>query len=470
MLIMKTLQKHNNKTGIFFKIMLIAIAFITYQCDSFVDVDLPDSQLSSPTVFADLATANAAMTSVYASIRDNGLLTGTPFGLSNNLGTYTDELDFYGDASFPAFYFYNNTLLPSNPQIESYWNTSYNQIYGANAIIEGVTDSSSLLEVDSNRLKGEALLVRALLHFYLMNLYGDIPYITSTDYTINGNAPRASEEDLYNSLILDLDVAQNLLPDAYYGSSRSHPNKSTVLALKARIYLYREMWTTAEMVSSQVIDNPMYADQSNLELIFLNDCTETIWQLPPAIEGMNTYEAETFHILSAPPLNSALTQNLISAFTDTDLRKDFWIGEISDGTNSWYYPNKYKQYGFESLSSEYSVIFRLAEQYLIRAEARAMQGNLDGAKEDLNKTRVRAGIGETTATNQTDLIDAIFKERRMELFTEFGHRFFDLKRSNQLDTVLQSIKPNWNSTDRLFPIPQSELSANPNLLPQNPGY
>jgi hypothetical protein len=226
----------------------------------------------------------------------------------------------------------------------------------------------------------------------------------------------------------------------------------------------------AEVAASQVIGNSLYQDQTNLDLLFLNNCTETIWQLPPAVEGRNTFEAATFHILSAPPTSSALSESLVFSFLPSDLRKDAWIGEITDGTNTWYYPYKYKQYGVNSVSSEYSIIFRLAEQYLLRAESRAMLGDLEGAKEDLNKIRIRAGIGETTAVNQTDLINAVFMERRLELFTEFGHRFFDLKRSGRLDTVLQSVKPNWNSSDRLFPIPESELSVNPNLLPQNSGY
>ena len=62
------------------------------------------------------------------------------------------------------------------------------------------------------------------------------------------------------------------------------------------------------------------------------------------------------------------------------------------------------------------------------------------------------------------------QQRRLELFTEFGHRFFDLKRTNQLDVILPTTKPGWNTTDQLWPLPELELNANPNLEPQNPGY
>ena len=113
---------------------------------------------------------------------------------------------------------------------------------------------------------------------------------------------------------------------------------------------------------------------------------------------------------------------------------------------------------------------RLSEQYLIRAEARAQQGDFIGAKDDLNTIRHLAGLGDTTASTQQELLTAILQERRVEFFTEGGHRFFDLKRTYELDSALSALKPGWNSTDALLPFPESELLLNPNLNPQNPGY
>ncbi|MBC7458801.1 MAG: RagB/SusD family nutrient uptake outer membrane protein, partial [Bdellovibrionaceae bacterium] len=88
----------------------------------------------------------------------------------------------------------------------------------------------------------------------------------------------------------------------------------------------------------------------------------------------------------------------------------------------------------------------------------------------LNKIRLRAGLVETIAVSQQQLIEAISQERRWEFFTEYGHRFFDLKRTSTINTTLSGIKPGWDDTDVLFPLPQTELAANPNLRPQNPGY
>ena len=458
---------HKKYTLIFLSIVLF---FPFISCESFLDVDLPESQLIGATVFDDATTADAAMANIYADIRDNGVLSGSLYGLSMNLGLYSDELEFYSDPSIPGFYFYNNTLLPTNLLVGNYWGTAYNEIYAANAVYEGVEASSSLAEEDANRLKGEALFVRGLLHFYLVNLYGDIPYITSTDYNENSTVSRMPVDEVYHYILTDLEKAAEYLPESYYSTGRARPNKFTAIALSARLFLYKNDWAHSESEANLILNSGMYTIEQNPDAVFLKDSPEIIWQLPPALEGDATAEAYTFTIFSPPPALCALSSELLNDFDDGDLRKIFWMGEITDGESVWYYPKKYKQQGFEGISTEYSVIFRLAELYLIRAEARAHTGNLEGAKEDLNKIRLRAGLNATSAMTQTEIIQAINEERKREFFTEHGQRFFDLKRHGKLDEKLSPIKPGWNSTDHLFPLPENELSVNPNLQPQNPGY
>ena len=116
------------------------------------------------------------------------------------------------------------------------------------------------------------------------------------------------------------------------------------------------------------------------------------------------------------------------------------------------------------------MVLRLAEQYLIRAEARARQSNITGAQDDVNIIRKRAGLPPTTAFDQNSLITAIFHEFQIEFFSEWGHRWFNLKRSGLVDQILEIIKsPNWQPTDVLYPIPQSERQNDINLT-QNVGY
>jgi hypothetical protein len=88
----------------------------------------------------------------------------------------------------------------------------------------------------------------------------------------------------------------------------------------------------------------------------------------------------------------------------------------------------------------------------------------------LDFVRNNAGLGGTTATTSAAIITAVMEERRFEFFTELGMRFFDLQRSGNLDATLSPVKPGWNTTDGLWPVPQSELLINPNLAPQNAGY
>jgi hypothetical protein len=458
----------NNR--LFIRILFCCILFLS-ACDDFVEVDLPSSQLTASAVFQDRATVNAAMASIYAKMRDSGILSGNLSGLSNQIGNYTDELVYYGDVSGTTRDFYNNTILASNVEISNWWNSSYNQIYAANAIIEGVNTSTVLTELDKNQLTGEALFVRSLLHFYLLNLYGDVPYVTTTEYEQNKVTRRMPASELYSHVIDDLELATSLLPEAYISSDRVRPNKSVAMALLARVYLYDGLWVEAANAASYLINNTaVYAWETNLDNIFLKESSTTIWQFMPRTDGQNTQEGETFIFTSGPPSLVALSEQLMNGFESSDQRKNHWTAAVTNGTATWYHANKYKEKSSTSSSLEYSVVFRLAEQYLIRSEARAQQGDLIGAKEDLDKIRNTAGLAGTTAISQEDMINAIFQERKVEFFTELGHRFFDLKRANQLDQALSPVKAGWNTTDRLLPLPESELLLNPNLNPQNPNY
>lgn len=440
-------------------------------CDSFVDVGLPKSQLTNVTVFEDNATATAALTDIYAKIRDKSLLTGLSSGLSNQLGNYADELLCYSTPTNATYNFYNNILLNTNSSVADYWNLTYNQIYAANSIIEGTEKSTGLSLENKKQLQGEALFIRALLHFYLVNLFGDVPYIKQTDYKTNSIVTRMPSNQVYENIIGDLEKSIEFLPEFYTDVQRIRPNKLTARALLARVYLYNGSFSQAANNASALInENMLFSLTQNISEVFLIGSKETIWQLHSNISGQNTREGATFIFVSTPPSLTSLNLDLINSFSNDDLRKSNWIKALSKGTSTWYHAYKYKERLATASSKEYSIVFRLAEQYLIRAEARAQQGDLIGAKEDLNKIRHRAGLTHTTAENKEEILKAILKERRLEFFTEFGHRFFDLKRLNKLDQTLSGVKPGWNTADRLFPIPQIELSVNPNLLPQNTGY
>ncbi|CAA9194666.1 hypothetical protein FLA105534_00256 [Flavobacterium bizetiae] len=451
-------------------ILCATATLLLVSCDSFVEVDLPKSQLTNKTVFENYQTADAALADLYAKIRDAGLLTGNSSGLCNQLGNYTDELTYFGSATDPTLYFYNNSLLATNTAIAQLWNFTYNQIYAANAILEGSRNSSGLSTAEKKQLAGEALFIRALLHFYLVNLFGDLPYVTTTDYKTNSSIGKLSVEDIYRLVETDLSDAALLLPPTPLNDTRVRVQRTAVFALQARVYLYGGRWAEAANSASAVLNETGLYRLEGIYTVFLKDSKETIWQLQPSPAGKNTDQAITFIFFTGPPASVSLSPALMDSFGTDDLRKTHWTARVSKGTSAWYHAFKYKQNNATASSVEYSIVLRLAEQYLIRAEARAHQGDIIGSREDLNEIRHRAGLADTSALSSEELLEAIQGERRWEFFTEYGHRFFDLKRSGNLDKVLSGVKSGWNSTDVLFPLPQAELSLNPKLLPQNKGY
>jgi hypothetical protein len=451
-------------------VMLIALLGII-SCEDFLDVDYPIDQISDEFVFENDATATAAVTSLYADLRDNTQLVNNSIGIGVAMGLYADEFDYYGIPGMPLDNFYNHLVLPSNTQVSSFWNSTYNLIYNCNLSIEKLNNSTSFDIELINQLKGEALFIRSLAHFYLLQIFGKIPYIETTDYQINQTVERIDEQIVYEYLIDDLKEAKLLLSDNYPSGERTRANKYVISSLLSRIYLYSGDYVNAETESSSVIDNSVnYSLEEDLNDEFRQSSRSAILQLKPANEGQNSYEGSYFLFQAGPPLNVALRESYLLTFETNDLRRQHWVKEVTDGTNTWYTPHKYKLQEPTPVSEEYSIVLRLAEQYLIRAEARAHLGLLSGSLSDINTLRSRAGLNTLTNLSQADLLMQILLERKHELFSEYGHRWFDLKRFSLADEVLASIKVNWKSTHILLPIPENELLINPNLSPQNPGY
>ena len=199
--------------------------------------------------------------------------------------------------------------------------------------------------------------------------------------------------------------------------------------------------------------------------VFLKGSTSAIWQLKPDTEGRNTIEADSYIFISEPAPQAKLSTSLYSSFEGNDLRKQFWVKQVGSSAHA----NKYKQRGFTSSTLEYSIIIRLEEMYLIAAEAAAEMEDLLTCQMMLNVLRDRAGLLGITITNKPMAIAHILQERRVELFCEFGHRFYDLKRKGVLNQLTQT-KSNWQMHFELLPLPDAELLLNANLKPQNFGY
>ncbi len=446
---------------------LLTISLCLTACEELVHIDLPDNQLNTSTVFADVNTAKGALSNLYSNIRETPLFRGGYNALGSDLSKYTDELTSFLQQDI----FYSNTLLASNPFVTQYWDRSYVDIYHINAFIEGLTASTKLEQTDKKVFLGEAYFLRALYYHYLCQLYGDIPYITTTDYKINSSIGKTAYLSVLDLIEKDLKIALDLLEPNYRNPERVFPNGGVAELLLAKNYLLQKQFDLADTYAQKVLDNSLYSLETDVNKVFKKSSRSTLWQMSPNIVGSiftPTNEAIDYIFLSLPPTNAALTTLLLNTFEVHDLRLQHWIKTLSNGIDSYSHVYKYKN--IANNTDEFSIVFRLEEAYFIKAEALAYQEKVADAVDVLNEIRTRRGLTALpTSLSKLDFITELLAEYQREFFTEGGHRFLDLKRNNRLQD-LETIKSNWETKHTLFPIPESELLLNENLKPQNYGY
>ncbi|SFW66425.1 Starch-binding associating with outer membrane [Sinomicrobium oceani] len=345
--------------------------------------------------------------------------------------------------------------------------------------LKGSLETSTQPETYIAPLIGEAKFIRAMCYFYLVNSFGDVPLVLETNPAITAELPRADTEVVYTQIKTDLLEAIAVLPEDFrsYGGEKIRATTGAAQALLARVYLYMKDWENAEITASEILrKTDLYHLEPDPGKVFLANSQEGILQFVPAFSS-SIWMASAFYPSAAP--NFVLNDGLTAAFEEGDYRRFAWT--IDYNTQGDIYPHsaKYKRTFSNPSAIEYNQVFRVAEQYLIRAEARAQQNNFDEATEDINKIRRRANLDDLRNLNTKEaLIAAIEQEKRIEFFCEWGHRWFDLKRwpgridpsVSRADEILSEYKgDNWQTTDQLFPIPQASRTTNPNLS-QNPGY
>lgn len=480
------------------KIGVLIIFFLTTGCKKFVTVDAPNTSINEENVYKTDATAIAVLTGIYSQMVNDGPFTGGT-GISLLSGLSADELTLAGVVDDNKLIAYYRNQLRTNPS-ENYgtelWggsgNILFNYLFICNAAIEGISNSVSLTASVKKQLLGEAKFMRAFLNFYLVNFFGDAPLVLTTDPAVNASLSRSPVPQVYQQIVADLKESQQLLSDNfltkdlknYHGTpERIRPTRWAATALLGRAYLYMSDYNNAEMESSKIIDNSTMFSLPDLNNVFLRNSTEAIWQLQPVQSGRNTEDAFTFILptLTGPNAKTNpvyLSPQQLNAFEVADLRRKGgnWVDSVIISGNVFFFPAKYKATTTSAAAaSEYLMVFRLAEQYLIRAEARAQQNNTGGAQDDLNKVRTRAGLPNTTANDKASLLPIIFKEWQVEFFTEWGHRWLDLKRTGNVEAIMGEVTPlkangsQWQSYQQLYPVYYNDILMNPNLK-QNSGY
>jgi len=455
-------------------VMMLALI----SCDDTLEIENPTDALSAEQVFSTVEGIEAA---------EIGLYTGTYHSLPHFYQYYEIYYPMFADEmtyrlnSYAEYY--ANTYSPSSSMAQNLWYYPYQSIYRSNDFLTRIQGTTLISDQKYRMYQAEARYLRAYSYIFLVNTFGGVPIITTNDYKEAATVARSSKEEVWNLIIEDLTFAKENLKDC--GNPKTRITSYAASALLARAYLYNERWQEAADEASEMIpvsDGGLGQGGFSLETVdrvFKYNSSEAICQFnTEGFTGSGTYVGYTragiLYIPTTSRVNYRLTESLVNDIkSDTADQRIAWIDSVVDGSSTWYYPYKYKNNQTPSSADdyEYYVYTRLAEMYLIRAEANAHLGNLQPAICDLNAIRRRAGISDLPLQlTSSEILYAVEEERRKELFCEQGHRWADLNRTGRADAIYGALSyKSWESHRSLLPISEKEILKNP-YLEQNPGY
>ena len=452
--------KHSSMRSINTYLLLLLVFGLFVSCEKFLEVNPKDS-ISDAVTIVDKISAETAIRGVYSAVADGGYY-GTTYQSIGYLSG--DNIQWTGSQS-QVQEFINHKVNADNSTISGAWIAIYRAINRANNVIVKVATVSDpqLTEALKNQYIGEAYFIRALAYFDLARVWGGVPIVTQPTLapTENVGIPRKSVTETYAQALADLETAEPLLPST---TNRFRATKKTVWALKARLYLYQNNYAKAEEFATKLI-----ADSTNYKLIkpfnsfFASNARgtqESIFE----IFYNGTTEVNSHRGQWQPQTNGGTRQwapndSLVYFLNTAAIGGGRSTLIAKDNQNRWYGNLYYRQPG-----SDPSYVLRIAEQYLIRAEARAQQDKIAEGLSDLNAVRSRANLAKSTASTKDALLLAIENERRLEFALE-PHRWFDLVRTGRAAAVLKVTDPN----RLVLPIPVQQLLSD-KALTQNPGY
>lgn len=371
--------------------------------------------------------------------------------------------------------FGSKQITSSNASVAALWGSIYRTIYVANFILERLPQVPGVKEADRNAVTATAHFLRGYAYFVGLYTFGGIPIVSTTDINANRNVARASEDEVLAQIQNDYAAASTeALPDDPINAG--FVSTHAVRAARARLALYLGNWGEAEQLATEVINSGQYelADEYD-DLVFTDFTDEAILEVGYTISddpgtdanfGLNDLFQGRREII---PSNEAVVALNSDEAGDRWMTLTFDLSELGGVDNGW----SVAKYGTADEDNNNIIIFRLAEMYLIRAEARAQQNKLlgpDSALEDVNVLRERANAPPAVANSREQLLLLIERERLYELAYE-GHRWYDLVRTGRARTVMTAFSANWREAYELWPIPLRELQNNPALQGnQNPGY
>jgi hypothetical protein len=365
-------------------------------------------------------------------------------------------------------------ISSANASVAALWGAIYNTVYIANFILERLPEVEGVPTAQRNQVMGTAHFLRGYAYFIALYSFGGVPEVTTTDIETNRNIPRATESEILTLIENDYNEALGTVPGQPVNAG--YVGKFAVSAALARFHLYQGNWTEAQQFATDVIDSEEYELELDFSSIVEEDFTnEAILEVGYTLAddpgtsgnfGLNNLFVGRREII---PSNQVVVALATSESGDRFSSMNFDLANLSGNDNGW----SVAKYGTADADNNNVVVFRLAEMYLIRAEARTQLENVTGlnsAQTDINALRTRANALTIGSVSKSQMLRLIEEERRYELAFE-GHRWYDLVRTGRAQEVMSAFSVNWRSDYERWPIPQREIQNNPALVGnQNPGY
>ncbi|SDD99118.1 RagB/SusD family nutrient uptake outer membrane protein [Pedobacter soli] len=477
----------------YYIIFTFAILFIALQsCKKGLEEN-PKTFVSPSSFFTNADSYEQAVLGIYTNIR--GAYTQNPMMMRE---MFSDICGAPGNAE-QAQASYENNHQPFFYSVRAEWSNNYTIIKNANFILSYIPVATLINAEKKALLTAEARFLRAYAYFQLVQFYGDVPLRTTplTDYS-EAQSPRVGQADIYKFILEDLNFAEANLPENAPQQGRVY--KMVATALLAKVYLTMagyplkqiQYFQNAKEKALLVINSGKFQLVSEYAKVFHNTAytTESIWeQLFRVDVGGNAMQGLTSTAEGFVPILKPAS-SFMNSFPVGDQRRtwgiqDSYIGPKKNTLAPFF--QKFVNTSFidagttpSGIINNYSIPFiRLAEMYLIAAEAENELNGPAAAYDYINKIRARARINKTDPTNVPDLNGltkeafrkAIYMERKWELHLE-GSTWFDLKRTQTID-VIQAMRGaslvhpigtyNYN-----WYIPDSEILNN--SIPQNAAY
>lgn len=445
-------------------LFLSAITLLFSACDE--KLHLPPAQAVDQDVALESdANVKTVLVGAYDQVSSSRLYGGILMLLPEMLSA-NKEVRWQGTYSEPREV-YNKNIFTNNLYVTDLWTDAFEVINTTNNILEAIPVVN---EEDQGRVRGEALFLRGSMFFELTRLFAQpyvagnigsnlaIPLVLTPTRGIEESSyvTRNTVEEAYAQILEDLTTAESLLPE----TNGFFATKAAASAMLSRVYLQMERFADARDAAHRAITSSGKSLNGTYEATFNNtqNTVEDIFAIQvSAQDGENHmhlfYSIPEFGGRDGDVVPLQPHFNLYEA--GDDRLKLFYTGNGDNRVGKW-------KTQYTNLS-----IIRLAEMYLTRAEGNLREGTAIGATplEDLNRIRQRVKLPLKTAVTLEDIL----KERKLELAHE-GHFIHDVKRTRGsiADNTSAASYP-YNDPKLVFPIPQREMDANPNLV-QNEGY